>query len=125
MVAAPSTTIQTDQLQAQQLHAHISSQQPVHQQHVGLEESETHSQLHQKLDEDIDCVLVEDETIETDEIIEEDEGADTADVEYYPQTDCEESDEEAKQLGKGRKDTNITLISIRYLFSIIMNSRIV
>ncbi|ETN67340.1 hypothetical protein AND_000853 [Anopheles darlingi] len=98
MVAAPNTTIPTDQLQAQQLHAHITSQQHEQHHHVSLEESETHSQLHQKLDEDIDCVLVEDEAIETDEIIEEDDGADAADVEYYPQTDCEESDEEVKQL---------------------------
>ncbi|XP_058065225.1 zinc finger protein 181 [Anopheles bellator] len=98
MVTTPTTAtaIPTEQLQAQQLHA-LTGHHQEHQQ-LHLEESETQTQVHQKLEDEMECVLVDDETVETDEIIEEDGGTDGAEVEYYPQSECDESEDSEKPL---------------------------
>uniref|UniRef100_A0A182WAS9 Protein krueppel n=1 Tax=Anopheles minimus TaxID=112268 RepID=A0A182WAS9_9DIPT len=105
---APATALPTDGMHAHQLQAHhhhmAMEQTEEHTEHgtheTELEESEPETQMHEKLDEDVEYVLPDDETIETDEIIEEGGGMDEAEMEYYAETECEESDDEEKQIAE-------------------------
>uniref|UniRef100_A0A182LVC1 Uncharacterized protein n=1 Tax=Anopheles culicifacies TaxID=139723 RepID=A0A182LVC1_9DIPT len=126
MVTAPAATtaLNADGMHAHQLqaHHHIAMEQTDHTEHTEhtehtdhtehtehiehiehiehteLEESEPETQMHEKLEEDVDYVLPDDDMIETDEIIEEGGGIDEGDMEYFAETECEESDEEEKQI---------------------------
>lgn len=101
MVTAPAATtaIPTDAIHAHQLHHHhhmaVEQTEPTE-----LEESETETQIHEKLEEDVDYLLPDDETVETDEIIEETGGVEEGEMEYYAETECEDSDDEEKLIGK-------------------------
>ncbi|XP_053676154.1 zinc finger protein 26 [Anopheles nili] len=100
MVTAPSaSTMSGDGLHAHQLQPqpHITVQQT---EQTELEESETETPMHDKLDEEVDYILPDDETIETDEIIEESGGMDETEMEYYAETECEETDDEEKQIAE-------------------------
>uniref|UniRef100_A0A182PXJ5 Protein krueppel n=1 Tax=Anopheles epiroticus TaxID=199890 RepID=A0A182PXJ5_9DIPT len=102
MVAAPAAAapIPTEVMHPHQLHPHphIAVEQT---EHTELEESETETQMHEKLEEDVDYLLPDDETVETDEIIEEDTGGmEEGEVEYYAETECEESDDEEKLIAE-------------------------
>ncbi|XP_041772552.1 zinc finger protein 236 isoform X2 [Anopheles merus] len=101
MVTAPAATtaIPTDAIHTHQLHHHhhmaVEQTEPTE-----LEESETETQIHEKLEEDVDYLLPDDETVETDEIIEETGGVEEGEMEYYAETECEDSDDEEKLIAE-------------------------
>lgn len=104
MVTAPNTALPADSLHMHPAdhmmhhHAHLESHEP---EQIELEDSEEEAHMEEeKLEEpdDNDCMIADDETVETDEMIEEDGGIDDTEIEYYAQTECEETDEEEKQI---------------------------
>uniref|UniRef100_A0A182J9R6 Protein krueppel n=1 Tax=Anopheles atroparvus TaxID=41427 RepID=A0A182J9R6_ANOAO len=105
MVTAPTTALPPDSLQVQHLQHHAQTES--HEaEHIELEDSEDEAHMEEKLEEldDNDCMAGDDETVETDEMIEEDGGIDDTEIEYYAQTECEETDEEEKQIGADTTD---------------------
>ncbi|KFB43494.1 AGAP004729-PA-like protein [Anopheles sinensis] len=110
MVTAPNTALPADSLHMHPAdhmmhhHAHLESHEP---EQIELEDSEEEAHMEEeKLEEpdDNDCMIADDETVETDEMIEEDGGIDDTEIEYYAQTECEETDEEEKQIGADTTD---------------------
>ncbi|XP_053665160.1 zinc finger protein 774 [Anopheles marshallii] len=102
MVTAPAATtaLPTDGMHAHQLqtHHHMTMEQT---EQTELEESESETQMHEeKLEADVEYVIPDDEMIETDDIIEESAGIEEGDMEYYAETECEESDDEEKQIAE-------------------------
>uniref|UniRef100_A0A182NN79 Protein krueppel n=1 Tax=Anopheles dirus TaxID=7168 RepID=A0A182NN79_9DIPT len=97
---AASTAMPNDGMHghALQQHTHIAVEQT---EQTELEESEPESNMHEKLEgEDIEYILPDDEQIETDEIIGEAGGIEETEMEYYAESDCEESDDEEKQIAE-------------------------